>query len=207
MRRTLPCLAMLVLAGCAADRAPPAPEMASPYCPDPPAIVVNAQGVLLVPPILAGGAVDWQTAFATQAQFGIAQPARLAGRWPETAQGLARLVMLGNAFARDFRFQTLPSFGTFSMQQGVLALRASLGIPASLADGDLASALLRTECALWRGDRVAAQAALAPVASAADALDRIAPRDNQAPRIPSATQAAASQAARAMQLQDQRRRP
>jgi len=207
MRKTVLGLAMLALAGCAADRPPPVPERASPYCPDPPVIPVNAQGVLLPPPILVGGAVDWETNFATQLQFSVAQPATLAGKWPETAQGLAQLVMLGNGFARDFRFQTLPAFGTLSMQQGVQALRASLGIPATLADAEVAGALLRTECALWRRDRVAAQGALAQVASVADALERIAPQSNATPQIPTATAAAAAQAIRAMQLQEQRRRP
>ena len=207
MRNTVLGLAMLALAGCAADRPPPVPEQVSPYCPDPPAIPVNAQGVLLPPPILVAGAVDWETEFATQLQFTLAQPATLAGKWPETAQVLARLLMLGNGFARDFRFQTLPGFGTLSMQQGVQALRASLGIPASLSVAEVVGAFLRTECALWRRDRVAAQGALAQVASVPDALERIAPQSNAAPQIPPATAAAAAQAIRAMQLQDQRRRP
>jgi hypothetical protein len=151
--------------------------------------------------------VDWETDFATQLQFTLASPATLAGKWPETARALAQLQMLGNAFANDFRFQTLPSYGTLSMSQGVRAMRASLGIPATLPDAEVAGAFLRAECALWARDRGAAQRALAQVASVPDALERIAPQTNATPQIPQATASAASQAARAMQQQDQRRRP
>lgn len=207
MKQGVLAVAAVVLAACAADRPPPVATPIPAYCPSPPAIPVNAQGVLLPPRLLVNNAVDWQTDFAYQLQFIVASPQTLAGKPADTAQLLAHLVMLGNGFARDFRFQTLPAFGTLSMQQGVQALRAGLGIPTAMSDAEVALALLRTECALRAGDRAAARSALALVASAPDALGRIAPEDGAAPRIPTVTAAAASQAVRAMQLQEQRRRP
>lgn len=195
--------ALALLAGCAAD-APVQVRAAPAYCPAPPAIAVNAQGLVLPAEALrGGGGGDWETVFAYQLEHGLASPRTLAGRGPETAQQLARLEMLGNSFDRNLRFQRLPAFGLFSMREGRLALRDTLGVGPGIADAELAGALLATECALWAGDRVGARAALARVAQAPDALDLIdPPGGNSPPRIPVAVARAASSAAKAMRAMD-----
>jgi hypothetical protein len=192
---------LLALAGCAAD-AVSVVETAPAYCPDPPAIPVNAQGLVLVPPVVRADAADWESDFAYGMQFALASPSRLAGRPAVTARQLAQLEMLNNSFQRNIRFQTLPAFGTLSMRQGSQALRDSLGIGPGVSDPEVIGALLATECALWAGDRARARAALARVAQAPDALDLIAPPGGYAPpRIPQATAAAAAQAAPAIRRQ------
>jgi hypothetical protein len=192
---------LVALAGCAAD-AVQVVETQPAYCPSPPAIPVNAQGLVLVPPIVRDNAVDWESAFAYRMQFSLASPARLAGKPAVTAQQLAQLEMVANSFQRNIRFQTLPAFGTLSMRQGSEALRQSLGIGPGVSDAQVIGALLRTECALWAGDRPGARTALAQVAQAPDALDLIAPPGGNAPpRIPNATAAAAAQAAPAIRRQ------
>jgi len=195
----LPILA--ALAGCAAD-AVQVVETAPAYCPTPPSIPVNAQGLVLVPPVVRDNAVDWESTFAYRMQSSLASPARLAGKPAVTAQQLAQLEMLANSFQRNIRFQTLPTFGFLSMRQGSEALRQALGIGPGVSDVQVIEALLKTECALWAGDRARARTALAQVAQAPDALDLIAPTGgNSPPRIPRATALAAAQAATAIRLQ------
>jgi hypothetical protein len=189
------------LAGCAAD-AVQVVETVPAYCPNPPAIPVNAQGLVLVPAAVRDNQVDWESTFAYRMQFQLASPARLAGKPAVTAQQLAQLEMLANSFQRNIRFQTLPAFGTLSMRQGSEALRQSLGIGPGVSDPQVIEALLKTECALWAGDRARARTTLAQVAQAPDALDLIAPPGGNAPpRIPNATASAAAQAAPAIRLQ------
>lgn len=198
-----PVAALALLAGCAAD-APVLVRAAPAYCPTPPAIAVNAQGLVLPAEALrGGGGGDWESVFAYQLEHGLASPRTLAGRGPETAQQLARLEMLGNSFERNLRFQRLPGFGLFSMRQGRVALRETLGVRPGVADAELAGALLGAECALWAGDRARAAALLRSVADAPDALDLIdPPGGNSPPRIPHATVLAASNAAKALRAMD-----
>ncbi len=201
MRAIVAVLLLSGLAGCAADRVEVV-ETAPAYCPSPPAVPVNAQGVVLPPPVVTANAPDWESTFAYRLQFSLASPSKLAGKGAQTAQALAELEMLGNSFQRSLRFQTLPAFGQLSMQQGRIALRQTLGIGPGVADQQLIGALLDAECALWAGDRAKARAALAHVASAPDALDLIAPPGaDSAPRIPAAVAAAAATAAPAIRAQ------
>jgi len=189
----------LMLAACAADRPPPVEERASAYCPTPPVVPVNAQGLVLVPPILRSNTVDWESLYAYALEYSLASPRTLAGRAPQTARDLARLDLLGNSFERNQRFQTLAPEGTLMMRTGVWSMRQWLGVPADVSAAQLAGALLATECALWQGDRAAARAVLAKVASAPDALDRIAPADGRSPPpVPVEVAAAASIAAKAI---------
>lgn len=201
MRRISWLLAALVLAGCAADRVEVA-RVPSAYCPAPPPIPANAQGVLLPPAIVTANAPDWETVFAYQLRFSLAAPSTLAGKGPETAQALARLVMLGSSFAHSLRFQMLPGSAWLDMQQAMSTLRAMLGTGPGVSDGQLARALLAAECALWVGDRGGARSALAEVGSAADALDLIAPPGaDTPPHIPRAIATAAASAAPAIEAQ------
>jgi hypothetical protein len=188
----------LLLGGCAADRPPPVEERASAYCPSPPAIPVNAQGLVLPPPILRSNAVDWESLYAYGLEYSLASPRTLAGKGPQTARDLARLDMVGNSFDRNLRFQTLPPEGTLMVRTGVWSMRQWLGVAADVPDAQLVGVLLSTECALWEGNRGAARAALAKVASAPDALERIAPADGRRPPVPTEVAAAASIAAKAI---------
>ena len=189
----------LVLAGCAADRPPPVEERASAYCPTPPVVPVTAQGLVLPPPVLRGNAVDWESVYAYGLEHSLASPRTLAGKGPQTARDLARLDMVGNSFDRNLRFQTLAAEGTLMVRTGVWSMRQWLGVPPDVPDAQLVDALLATECALWEGNRAAARAALAKVAGAPDALERIAPADGSSPPpVPVEVAAAASIAAKAI---------
>lgn len=200
--RTL--LAVLLLAGCATG---PLPESAAPaYCPAPPALPVNDQGLILLPPVVAGPGTDPDTFWANELEVSLAAPSRLAGRGPETAQALARLEYLANGFQHNLRWQTLPVSAQPQLRNGSLALRDSLGIARDAPAQDVVGALFATECLLRAGDRAGAARALARVARAPDALDLIAPPGGNAPpRLPGATVAAASVAAKA--IRDRHRVP
>lgn len=201
MKQMLSALA-LSLAACAADRPPPVAERASAYCPNPPAVRVNAQGLVIPPPILSNAATDWESAFAYGLEHSLASPRTLAGKGPQTARELARLGMVGNSFARNQRFQTLAAQGTLTVRTGLWSMRQWLDVAPDLPDSQLVGALLATECALWAGDRRAAQRALAQAARAPDALDRIAPADDRSPPpVPVGVVAAASIAAKAIRSQ------
>jgi hypothetical protein len=201
MSRTLlgAACALAMLAGCATG---PLPESATPaYCPSPPALPVNAQGLILLPPVVAGPgpASDPDAFWANELETSLAEPWRLAGRGPETAQALARLEYLANGFQHNMRWQFLPFAAAPQLQSGSRAFRDSLGIARDAPDQDVVGALFATECLLRVGDRAGAERALARVAQAPDALDLIAPPGgNAAPRVPAATVAAASVAAKAI---------
>jgi hypothetical protein len=202
MKRVLVLAAALLAGACAADR-PNIVEGPPPYCPAPPAIPVNAQGLVLPPGVLRAEANDWESTFAYRLQETLARPGRLAGRAPQTAAALAQLEMLGNSFERNLRFQRVPGYGLFTMRQGRVAFRDTMGIPRETPDVQVVGALLAAECALWAGDREAARAALAQVAQAPDALDLIAPPgSNSPPRIPRDVVLAASNAVPAIRNLD-----
>ncbi|MCC7281612.1 MAG: hypothetical protein IT556_04460 [Acetobacteraceae bacterium] len=192
----------LLLAGCAADRPPPVEARAPAYCPNPPAVPVNAQGLVLPPPILRDNAVDWESTYAYRLEFSLASPRTLAGKGPETARDLAWLAMVGNSFDRNLRFQTLAAQGTLMVRTGVWSMRQWLGVAPEVLTPQLVGALLATECALWGADRAAARTALAKVAGAPDALDRVAPADGRSPPpVPREVAAAAAIAAKAIRSQ------
>jgi hypothetical protein len=202
MKRVLVLAVGLLAGACAADR-PTIVEGPSPYCPAPPAIPVNAQGLVLPPGVLRAEANDWESTFAYRLQESLARPARLAGRGPQTAAALAQLEMLGNSFERNLRFQRVPGYGLFTMRQGRAAFRDTMGIPRETPDTAVVGALLATECALWANDRDAARRALGQVARAPDALDLIAPPGgNSPPRIPRDVVLAASNAVPAIRNLD-----
>lgn len=193
------CWLAALLAGCASG---PLPQSATPgYCPTPPALPVNAQGLILLPPVVAGPgpASDPDAFWANELESSLAAPSRLAGRGPETAQALARLEYLANGFQHNMRWQFLPFAAGPQLRAGSWALRDSLGIARDAPDQDVVGAFFATECYLRVGDRAGAQRALARVAQAPDALDLIAPPGvNAPPRVPGATVAAASVAAKAI---------
>jgi hypothetical protein len=202
-RRTAWLGVLLLLGAC--ETTPPAESATPAYCPSPPALPVNAQGLIILPPALRQDTPDPDAAWAYALRETLAQPQRLAGRGAATAQGLAQLEYLTNSFNFNQRFRTLPVGAQPRQQVGSRAMRAWLGIAPATPDAEVVGALFATECALRANDRAAAAQALARVAQAPDALDIIAPPGGAPPALPRTTVAAASGAAWA--IEDQERGP
>jgi hypothetical protein len=191
-------LALALLAGgCTSATLPESPTPA--WCPVPPPLAVNREGLIQLPNELRQVTPDPESAWAYGVRDTLGRPALLAGRGAETAQGLARLEFLANSFTHNMRFLTSPGLAQPRMQQGRRALREWLGIPPTTPDAQVVGALFATECALRANDRAAAARALAQVAQAPDALEAIAPSSGAPPAIPAATQVAASSAVWAVQ--------
>lgn len=187
------CLALL--AACDADR-PVAEPGPSAYCPTPPAIAVNAQGLAVPPAALRGEGADWESAFAYGLETWLGTPRRLAGRPAMTAQAYARLELLANSFERNERFRFANPSALFHLREARRAIRAALGIAADRPAAEVAAALFAAECAFWANDRAAAAAALAGIGAAAAAMDHLAPAGNAAPPVPRAAVTAAGVVAR-----------
>lgn len=189
------CLALLG-AACDSDR-PVAEPGPSAYCPAPPAILVNAQGLAVPPAALRGEGADWESAFAYGLETWLGTPRRLAGRPAMGAQAYARLELLANSFEANERFRFANPSALFHLRQARAAVRAALGIAPDRPPAEVAAALFAAECAFWADDRGAAALALGSIGGAAMAMDHLAPPGGAAPPVPRAAVTAAGVVARA----------